>query len=96
MIDAMFPALLFSLPVIGASLHLYLTQQKSEMAIKISQIILSGLFFLLGLFLFVKGDRLSVVHVANWLAPYGISIVFDGLSKLMILTFSTVMLCINI
>lgn len=96
MIDVMLPALLFSLPVIGASLHLYLSHQKNETATNVCQIILSGLFFLLGVFLFVKGGNLSVIHVANWLAPYGISIVFDGLSKLMILTFSIVMLCINI
>lgn len=86
-------ALLFSLPVIATATQLTLGKQHY---IKAMQIIYSILFLLLSIYLFFFGDKLTIIHLANWPAPYGIVLAIDHLARLMLLVFSVVFTCINI
>ena len=86
-------ALLFSLPVLATATQLALGKQHY---IKAMQIIYSILFLLLSIYLFWFDNKLTIIHLANWPAPYGIVLVIDQLTRLMLMIFAIVFTCINL
>ena len=89
-------ALLFILPVIAAATHLALGNRYRFPLIRTIQIIFSMILLSLSVYLFSLDNNLTIIHVANWPAPYGITLVIDRLAKLMMVVFSIVITCINL
>lgn len=87
---------LFSLPIVMLFLHLLFFKQHNNKWIDVFQSGASvGLFILSGL-IFLNVDEPVVLYVSNWQAPFGVSLMFDQLTTLMLLVFSTVIVCVNV
>ncbi len=87
--------LLFSLPIIAIVLQMMLNNNKLTLA-KITNLAISFLFLILSVIIFIEKQGLIVIQIADWPAPYGISLVFDSLTKLLLLVFAIITSCVSI
>lgn len=86
-------ALLFILPVIALATQLALAKQTY---VKIMQIIYSSMFLFLSIYLFLFTNKLTIINLSSWPAPYGVVLVIDQLTRLMLMIFAIVITCVNV
>jgi multicomponent Na+:H+ antiporter subunit D len=84
---------IFILPLIAVIIHLLMPQQ-ARWRYHI-QFLFCSVWLLLIIALFYTSADTVVVQAANWPAPFGISLIFDTLSKIILCVFAIVTLCIN-
>ena len=88
----------FIIPVLAISIIL-ITPKNSLRRLFFIQILMTGAILLTSVLLLSYFNTLYnpiVVQTANWSSPYGISLVYDGLSTLMLFIFSLVGLIISL
>ncbi len=88
--------LLFILPVIALATQLGFNKSTTSQYAKVAQIIYSVLFLLLSIYIFIYQHKLTVFHIASWPAPYGIVLVVDQLTRLLLLVFAVIITCISL
>ncbi len=87
-------ALLIGTFIVAAITQLTIDNRKKN---RVLQVLFSGIALSISLLLFMaKSPAAIVIHLASWPAPYGIILVIDQLSKLMMLIFSIIFTCISI
>ncbi len=87
---------LFALPIFATAVYLLFIKNNQMIVVKLTQLIFSLLLLTLSVMIFFKHNNNIIIHVASWHAPFGISLVFDHLTTLMLVIFSLVIVCINI
>ncbi|MBB72183.1 MAG: hypothetical protein CMF50_07275 [Legionellales bacterium] len=86
---------LFILPIIAIIVMLFFTTQEQHPRVGYYQLLLCTLSLVITGLLFLGFDRTKVITMASWPAPFGITLLFDTLTKFMLLVFSFIGLVIN-
>lgn len=91
----LFP-ILFAWPLAIAGSQLALSRRRNEWLVQCLQLLASGLFFIGCLLALIYQQGIVVINVANWPAPFAITLVIDDLTRIMMLVFAVVIFCISL
>lgn len=89
-----FPIIIFAWPLLALMLHLLLSKSKSLIRC-VAQGSLVLIWLALTLLLLSLNCQPYVIFQGNWPAPFGIALVVDALSKVMLAIFALVVTCIS-
>lgn len=86
----------FMIPVMAALFYLVMLKQAHSTAIKYFQLGLLGIYVLACLWLYILADQTLIISAGNWPAPFGITLVYDRLTRMMLCVFSFVYFAISV